>query len=330
VYEFLTVAFYILSKTAIIDLKAIVILFFFIFVIQQSTRKRKLDQLISAETIDAGKLREAATRKDDQQILIRIADKDCVALEVKYHRSCYRNYTCFLSNTRRKVRVIENASHIKSFDTSDNDDEEDGEPSLTFNKRMVELKDFYFVALALRENIQEHCSSWYKNWPPLASDITGDSVRKVVSPLLFNFMAWVLGYSDEPQESSYVDMYEENSVKVFSICQDVVYNGRKGKTQTPKSLALAMAVRQISGCSNLIRILNGLGHCVSLSSTMAYDSAIAQLVIETSDIVPREFVAGNVNHSFESYKPSKVIVSCFIYIYMNIFIGTHSYKFRRL
>ena len=31
---------------------------------------------------------------------------------------------------------------------------------------------------------------------------------------------------------------------------------------------------------------------VSLSSTMAYDSAIAQLVIETSEIVPREFVAG--------------------------------------
>ena len=63
------------------------------------------------------------------------------------------------------------------------------------------------------------------------------------------------------------------------------------KLQSPWH-ALAMAVRQISGCSGLIHILNGLGHCVSLSSTMAYDSAIAQLVIETSDIVPREFVSG--------------------------------------
>ena len=150
----------------------------------------------------------------------------------------------------------------------------------------------YVVALALRQNIREYPSSWYKNWPPLASDITGESVRKVVSPLLYNFVAWLLGYSEEPQDSSYVEMDEEYAVKVYSICQDLVYNGNKGRTQTPKSLALAMAVRQISGCSSLIHILNGLGHCVSLSSTMAYDSAIAQLVIETSDIVPREFAAG--------------------------------------
>ena len=129
-------------------------------------------------------------------------------------------------------------------------------------------------------------------WPPLASDITQESVRKVVSPLLYNFVAWLLGYSEEPQDSSYVDMDEEYAVKVYSLCQDLVYNGNKGRTQTPKSLALAMAVRQMSGCLGLIHILNGLGHCVSLSSTMAYDSAMAQLVIETSDIVPREFVAG--------------------------------------
>ena len=86
-------------------------------------------------------------------------------------------------------------------------------------------------------------------------------------------------------------MDEELAVKVFSVCQDLVYNSSKGRTQTPKSLALAMAVRQLCGCSDVIRILNGLGHCVSLSSTMSYDTAIAQLVIDTSDIIPREFIA---------------------------------------
>jgi hypothetical protein len=78
---------------------------------------------------------------------------------------------------------------------------------------------------------------------------------------------------------------------VFSICQDLIYNSSRGKFQTPKSLALAMTMRQLSGCSGLIRILNGLGHCVSLSSTMAFDTALAQLVINTSDIIPREFAA---------------------------------------
>ena len=47
----------------------------------------------------------------------------------------------------------------------------------------------------------------------------------------------------------------------------------------------------MSGCSGLIKILTGFGHCVSLSSTMAYDSAIAQATIHTSNIIPREFVA---------------------------------------
>ena len=51
-----------------------------------------------------------------------------------------------------------------------------------------------------------------------------------------------------------------------------------------------MTVRQISGCSNLIKILNGLGHCVSLPATMAYDSALAQLSMNTSSYLPKDFV----------------------------------------
>ena len=65
------------------------------------------------------------------------------------------------------------------------------------------------------------------------------------------------------------------TIKEFSICEDLIYNSSIGKIQTPNSLALAISVRQISGCSGLISILNGLGHCVSLS--MAYDTAMAYI-----------------------------------------------------
>ena len=51
---------------------------------------------MSAETVDGGKLREAATKKDDQSILLQIANNDMVALEVKYHKCCYDKYTSFL------------------------------------------------------------------------------------------------------------------------------------------------------------------------------------------------------------------------------------------
>ena len=87
-----------------------------VVITQQYTRKRNLDQLISVETIDGGKLREAATKKNDQQILIHILDKDCVAIEVKYHKCYYRKYTSFLNNPETKESAIENAMHSKSFD----------------------------------------------------------------------------------------------------------------------------------------------------------------------------------------------------------------------
>ena len=127
------------------------------------------------------------------------------------------------------------------------------------NQQRMPLRDLYLVALELRENIRKNCASWF---------------------------------NDEPEEATYVDIDEKLSIKVFSICQDLIYNNSKGKTQTPKSLALAMSVRQISGCSGLISILNGLGHCVSLSSTTAYDTALAELTMNSSDDnIPREFVA---------------------------------------
>ena len=173
---------------------------------------------------------------------------------------------------------------------NDSSDEERFEGDISIDHTSVALKDIYSVALKLKENIQVHSRSWYENWPPLSTDISSESVKKVVSPLLFNFISWLLGYSEDPEESNYVELNENATVKVFSICQDLVYNSSKGRNQTPKSLALAIAVKQISGCSNLIRVLNGLGHCVSLSSTTAYDTALAQLAINTSDIIPREFV----------------------------------------
>ena len=53
-------------------------------------------------------MRNAATLKGDESILLDIQGKDCVALEVKYHRRCYERYTSFVrhnsitSNTSAK------------------------------------------------------------------------------------------------------------------------------------------------------------------------------------------------------------------------------------
>ena len=46
----------------------------------------------------------------------------------------------------------------------------------------------------------------------------------------------------------------------------------------------------MSGCFALIDILSGLGHCVCLSTTMPYDAAVAQMNINSSSLIPKEFV----------------------------------------
>ena len=57
---------------------------------------RKRVPLVQSETEDSGLLRHAAELKKDEKILVHIRGKDCVAIEVRYHKPCYMNYTSFL------------------------------------------------------------------------------------------------------------------------------------------------------------------------------------------------------------------------------------------
>ena len=58
-----------------------------------------------AETVDAGLLRATAEQMNDERILMQIRGKDYVALEVRYHKVCYSNYTKFLARaTRQRTR----------------------------------------------------------------------------------------------------------------------------------------------------------------------------------------------------------------------------------
>ena len=302
--------------------------------------------MVSAKTLDDGRLREAAKKNSDESILIHLADKDCVAIEVKYHKRCYERYTSFVRHETKsddkytckyeisfnvfcetfvRKEIIENdniyfmkkvkqefvnvvkqvedadASNYRTFrlkkrlqekfprlvfhipkernkseivfaesintgnvaenylneedetsqSESDAEDEGENEDHETFtctnDAKKATLKDLYNAALTVRNTLRGCKASWYEHWPPLASEITGENVRKLVSPILFNFLTWLLGFSEEPEESTYVKVEENIAVKVFSVCQDLIYICSKGRIQTPKSLALAMAVRQISG-----------------------------------------------------------------------------------
>ena len=99
----------------------------------------------------------------------------------------------------------------------------------------------YFSAIFLREIFCD-CTAkhWYTTWLPVAADINIANVKKLVALVIFNYFAWPLGFSDDPEESKYVNLEDDHTGNLFSVCQDLLYIFSSGRTQTPKSLALAI------------------------------------------------------------------------------------------
>ncbi|XP_035998993.1 uncharacterized protein LOC118564555 [Fundulus heteroclitus] len=63
------------------------------------TRKRQREKLSLCEYQSGGNLIKAAEVRNDERILLQTRGKDVVAIEVRYHRSCYKSYTRLLSKT---------------------------------------------------------------------------------------------------------------------------------------------------------------------------------------------------------------------------------------
>ncbi|GBM52171.1 hypothetical protein AVEN_97615-1 [Araneus ventricosus] len=57
----------------------------------------------------------------------------------------------------------------------------------------------------------------------------------------------------------------------------------KSRKQTPKHLSLAIAVRHATGSARIINILNGLGHSISHSAVLEYDTELAEMQLNCVD-----------------------------------------------
>ncbi|XP_013419887.1 uncharacterized protein LOC106180450 isoform X1 [Lingula anatina] len=77
--------------------------------------KRERDRLSCAETLDGGSLRKTAERKKDESILMHIRDKDCAAIGVRYHHSCYKEYTRPVKQDTPEAANVERHPYTKSY-----------------------------------------------------------------------------------------------------------------------------------------------------------------------------------------------------------------------
>lgn len=335
------------------------------------------------ETEDAGKLRRAAELKNDENILLQIRGQDCVAVEVRYHRTCYANYTNFLARPDKlqnttpllyeksykkfcseiiEKKIIEekkimhmatiferflnivkeeeniDASSFRSFRLKER--LQRNYPQLVFfiprmrNKsemvyvenlssedildehmtikeqisgesmgmeddyvlpesshtHLNELQILFNGAMIIRNKLSDH-PGLKLPWPPLASDISNENARNVVPIELLNFLVWICGISEDAQLDQHILEESEQFIKAMSIAQDIVSLASNGRKHTPKGISLAIALRQLTGSSSALKLVNNLGHCVSHTFALRHETALAQLNISPDCIIPSGFSA---------------------------------------
>ena len=346
----------------------------------QKTRKRKLDKLITAETVDGGLLREAAEKKNDESILTHIRGKDCVAIEVKYHKMCHLNYCRYLTRTASQkqesdelykqsydvfcarvivakiiqqkkvsrmtnlhekfVKIVQDTEGVdatnyrkyllkarlrrdypqlifhqpdrknqselvfvqelsvgeafeKSGETATSQssqsetDEEMHLSSKAEQQKEVTLKELYDVAIALRASMSD-VREMKLPWPPTSVDLTDETALKLIPVKLFNFISWIIGFSDVPEMQTYIKLEDAQMKKVLSLRQDMLFVYSNGRIQTPKSLALGMTVRQLTRSSQLTDVLNGFGHCASRYAVLTHEADLARLSMTTELNIPKD------------------------------------------
>lgn len=108
-----------------------------------------------------------------------------------------------------------------------------------------------------------------------------EAASNLVPNELFNVIAWTTGMAtDITTDALRVSVSVEDSHKILSSCQDMMNLAMRGRVLMPKHSFLAMAVRHLTGSTQLMGILNGLGHCSSNSQVLEHDTALAQLQVQ--------------------------------------------------
>ena len=338
-------------------------------------------------------LKNAATIRYGQRILLEISGKDLVAIEVKYHRSCYQSYTP--PKTLERIRLKDNQSrHLSGCDGAFESLSEYVQQKIVNDFDIVSmssLKEKYIELLAqnsiVNENylaeklknrlikkfgnalefwhpsfrvkseimhskelptgkiIEEHVAESKSDpdlssdendetkgaviaerqsiadiyhtaklirsllldvedtlpWPPLPEDII-DSNINLPDPV-YNLIAWILteDNGNDPITSARISVPMKVHMKVQSIAQDLLYCVSNGRVATPKHIALPLNVKSLTGSSQMVTLLNKLGHGISYSKLRELETSMAARQVQRQEngcILP-----SNINQGIFSIFP---------------------------
>lgn len=138
------------------------------------------------------------------------------------------------------------------------------------NLREQSVDSIVKVALLLRNEIRQNVTN--QAWPP---DVEQDKIPQSV----YKFLQILL--TGEP---NYSQPSERTERLTRSLGSDMVFTVTGGKTKPPKHILLPFAVKSLTGNTEVIRILNRLGHGVSYTQVEEIDTALCLQKLEQSQM----------------------------------------------
>ncbi|XP_067931037.1 uncharacterized protein [Watersipora subatra] len=140
-------------------------------------------------------------------------------------------------------------------------------------------RELYYSGLHIRNAIEDSTKEKCFSWPPTPDEFSHEQCLMTVPVDLFNMIATIVGENDEPKPDSHVEVSKDVQLKILSICQDIIYLHSNGKKPTPKSLALGITLRHMTGSSAISKLLNGLGHSCSYDTSVRMETAFAMKAV---------------------------------------------------
>lgn len=99
----------------------------------------------------------------------------------------------------------------------------------------------------------------------------------------------IMDSSPERMQSSHLRVPESCNGRLVSICHDIMQLQSKGNYPTPKSIALGLTVRHLTGSKYLTQLLHGMDHTVSYETTLRLETALAEQQRQSQSSLPSGF-----------------------------------------
>lgn len=98
---------------------------------------------------------------------------------------------------------------------------------------------------------------------------------------LYDFISNLIEGPDKNSESP-----DDKSVKVISLCSDIIYAITNGRTKPSKHLTLGLAMKSLTNSRKVITILNRYGHTVGYNLVEELETGMTYTALDDKSVVP--------------------------------------------